>query len=766
MSCPPPTTHTVFRLTMIKNTQVRIGLLHVKDDQMSKKKEKHRIELEDIFKNTGNKRNVVLIEGAPGSGKSTLCVYICQQWGNNKLFQEFVLVIFIQLREPEIQKANCIADLLPGSDSSKSQRAADRICAKYGQGVLFILDGWDELPPHLQEDSIFRKLVQPKLSDDIQVHKSAVIVTSRPISSSDLQPIASSRIEVLGFTPEELLNYFTESLDGRIEVAKTLMERITEIPAVAGSCYLPLNASIILHLFKCDNYTLPTTQYGILSEVVLSCIIRHLKERTKLEDSSLLSLDDVAKVVKEPFQSLCKLAYKGMKKDNVVFSDLPPDFNTLGLLQGVQSFAKRGKIVSYNFLHKSVQELLTAYYIANYTSSEMKQLSMINKLFNDHCFSTVLQYYAAITKLKIPGIEDNLTAVAKKCGIENCNNEAKHLLLSLLHCLHEAQESSLCESIAHYLQYGVNFSDIILTPLDCLCISFFLSNINLTREFEVTISGCSIGNEGCRHLVSDLCIKYQRMSSHRTTSKFSMYLMDNDIQDQGVFCLSKLLLTSCIHVIDLSFNEHVSDPGVSYIGNQLKENTTLSSLNLSACKLTSKGAKDLSDALTTNNTLKKLNISLNSVRDEGIEHLAKAIKVNRGLKSLHLVSCGMTDAGLRHLACSLKQNNSLEVLHIWNDPVDELNILSDEGVLDLTRDLCDNSALRELWLPQDFLLFKTTLQKNINEKREENGLPLIKVEGGLLSVKHLYASNMSIFVYTGYGNTLKDIEMWKDNKII
>ena len=93
---------------------------------------------------------------------------------------------------------------------------------------------------------------------------------------------------------------------------------------------------------------------------------------------------------------------------------------------------------------------MTTHFIANYTSSENeKQVSMI---FDDHHFSTVLQYYAATTKIQIPGIKDNLTAVAKKCGgVQNDSDGDEHLLLSLLHCLHEAQESSLCESIAHYI---------------------------------------------------------------------------------------------------------------------------------------------------------------------------------------------------------------------------------------------------------------------------------------------------------------------------
>ena len=93
-SRPPSTTNTIFRLTLIKTTQVRRGELDV---QMSNNNVKHQIELENIFEDTSNKRKVVLIEGAPGSGKSTLCVHICQEWENNQLFREFTLVILIQL---------------------------------------------------------------------------------------------------------------------------------------------------------------------------------------------------------------------------------------------------------------------------------------------------------------------------------------------------------------------------------------------------------------------------------------------------------------------------------------------------------------------------------------------------------------------------------------------------------------------------------------------------------------------------------------------
>ena len=59
----------------------------------------------------------MLLEGAPGCGKSTLSVFIAQQWGEGKLFEEYQLVILIRLRDPAVQKAKRIAKMLSSPDA-------------------------------------------------------------------------------------------------------------------------------------------------------------------------------------------------------------------------------------------------------------------------------------------------------------------------------------------------------------------------------------------------------------------------------------------------------------------------------------------------------------------------------------------------------------------------------------------------------------------------------------------------------------------------
>ena len=207
--------------------------------------------------------------------------------------------------------------------------------------------------------SIFGDLISPYLPSSNPFSGSSVIITSRPISSGDLHQVVSSRIEILGFTAEELHQFFTECLKGDIEAVQTLLERIEENPEVAGSYYLPLNATILVHLFKNDQNRLPTTLYGIFSSLILSCIKRHLKLRTQW-DASIESLDQLPEFAKEPFSFLCQIAYNGVMEDKIIFTSLLADVNTLSILQGVESFIGREKAVSHNFIHLSIQELLAS----------------------------------------------------------------------------------------------------------------------------------------------------------------------------------------------------------------------------------------------------------------------------------------------------------------------------------------------------------------------------------------------------------------------
>ena len=368
-------------------------------------KKRCRIELKDVVKMIGCGQRKILIEGAPGSGKSVLALSICQQWTDGKLFQEYELVILVRLRDPVVHNAKTIADLLPRRNDAMAHRVMEGICD--GNGMLIILDGWDELPSGVPGYMIIKSIL-----DSSKLHESSVVITSRPTSSASLYRHVDSRIELLGFIKEELKQYFTSCLEDNAETAEMLQQRIKESPAVAGSCYLPLNASIVVHLFKHAKHSLPGSQFGIFSALVCNCIFRHMKKTKQCEISSLKSLDELPPSIDGPFKCLCEMAFHGVVKNEVVF-DLDSSLNTLGLLQGMEDFAMCGTVHCYNFLHLAVQELLAAIYIAS-ELNERQQIIVFKELFGHARFSTMFQFYAAKTKLKLPGISNLVEQVVKK----------------------------------------------------------------------------------------------------------------------------------------------------------------------------------------------------------------------------------------------------------------------------------------------------------------------------------------------------------------
>ena len=732
---------------------------------------KSPIELERLFENIEGERKAILIDGAPSSGKSTLTVHICQRWSRGELFQEFTIVILVQLRDPEVQSAQSIADLIPCRDKETAQQVAKAITDTDGRGILFVMDGWDELPSHLREKSLLRDMITPSLHSPIT--QSSVVVTSRPVSSGELSELVSSRIEVLGFTREEQKQYFTECLKGDTKAVDTLMERLSENPAVEGSCYLPLNASIVAHLYLSDG-SLPRTVYGIFSSLVRHCLSHHLCQRLgkTQEEARLISLDTLPQELQASFNQLCELAFSGISQNKVTFSliDLEAVKDSaviceVGLLQATPSIVSDGRTVYYNFLHLSIQEMLSAAYIARMPANE--QISTFDSLFSDSSFSAVFQFYAAITKLRISrpflsklprwlcpisaGVHDLIRKIIKKQKIQY--SQPKTLLLSLFHCLYEAQDSSLCQFVKKQLGNNLYLSFTSLTPVDSVAIGYFLSCVPPTTdnasEFVVALKKCSLGDAGTKCLMQSICRSIRSDPHCMINTHLHINLEGNEIHEEGASHIAEVLnSTSVVNILRLNDNP-IGDKGLQTIFDALQRNKTLKHLFVTSCNVTNTGVASLADA---NGTLEKLVISKNQIGEEGASHIARilsdtnvlsillldnnhsigdkglqtifnALKQNKTLKCLDVTRCGMTDTGMASLADALHANNSLEKLYI-DDPNHSLAI-TENGLTCLAEAVSRHSGLKKLCIPKYLAVDK--VRKAINEERRRNRLTDIDI---------------------------------------
>ena len=184
-----------------------------------------------------------ILEGRPGSGKTTLTCKIAKNWVNGKMLSNASKVFLGSIRKDYYKM-----ELFKSFYHSKTQAYVEQLEECGGKGSCFILDGYDEFINLQNDQSVIHQLI----------HKSylplaMVILTSCPVATATLRCKATSRFETLGYTMkcfEEFVNLYpfqTISEDDKIIIQ--LKDFLKACSNVLNMCYLPFNASMICFLF-------------------------------------------------------------------------------------------------------------------------------------------------------------------------------------------------------------------------------------------------------------------------------------------------------------------------------------------------------------------------------------------------------------------------------------------------------------------------------------------------------------------------------------
>ena len=380
------------------------------------------IDFDKIASGVCGSGRVVLVEGAPGVGKSTFAWEYCRRWERGEIGQHYQLVLLLRLRDPRMSRARTVGDLIPNPSADMHRAVVKHLESSHGLNTLIILEGFDELPDACRsEESVFLRLISGEL-----LPSATVMVTSRPWATETLIMYHShsifQHIEILGFTSEQIVSHIRSVLPE--DEAKNLEAYMSNHPQIRGCMYIPLNTVIVLSVFKERQASMPTTLTELYTAVVQTLLVRYLYGHPDLEKSSKFSIHEdlfkdlsVPHIVKRNFLELCQLAYKGifmvktgqsdlpsisMEGDQVqlIFeeSDLPEEFDNLGFMDSVtELYITRGAVSSYNFLHLTFQEFFAAIHIS--TMSPAEQVEHFQQ-HGDGKLKVVLRFLAGISKLK------------------------------------------------------------------------------------------------------------------------------------------------------------------------------------------------------------------------------------------------------------------------------------------------------------------------------------------------------------------------------
>ena len=416
----------------------------------------------------------MLVDGAPGVGKTTLSRKVSSMWANGEILQRYWLVLLLHLREKAISKAMTIDELFYHDDSKLQQSIIEYVKERSGDGVLIIFDGFDELSSYERsEESLFLDISKGKI-----LHKCAIAITSRPYASRSLQvlPSINRHIEVLGFTDEQVKVCIMKKIKDR-DKAKELCTELKDRLDIASICQIPLNCSLVLYVYEQEHYRLPRTLTELYELFILHSLKRFLGRNLSGEAADeLLQLDQLPSLYQKCFLSLCELALKGLREDKLVFSkqDLDAVFPlecrgsdrglpVLDLMTSAKSYSSRSGQDTHSFLHLTIQEFLAAYRLACY-SSDADKLKFCQQNMIESRYRMVLLFFSGLTKLEFPNVSSVFSQLSwKDDKVQICQ------------LTYEAGNQSVCRDIAvnHSFDRRIELTG---SRFDKLVVSDFVAN--------------------------------------------------------------------------------------------------------------------------------------------------------------------------------------------------------------------------------------------------------------------------------------------------
>ena len=752
---------------------------------------KSPIQFEEVGKlSRHHRQKLILIEGAPGVGKTTLSWEYCRKWGKGEILQDHSLLLLLPLRDNNLKEAKTLSDLFYHPNSELQQAVVQEVTSNQGKGVAIWLEAWDKLDHEPREkDSVFLDLIHGRI-----LPLATVFVTSRPWASEHLRENCGHRItqhvEVLTSAKDQIEHYISkaEAEAQPSSFAAKFTDYLSSNPVIRAAMYTPVTAKMAAEVFTWSLHTEsppPTTMTELFTAFTLKTLVDHLSTHPVYHKQQLkvTTFSDLPTDVYKQFQDLCRMAYEGiLNRQQLVFSgaDLPTGFAPLGLMQEVPQLYTEGRTSSYHFIHLTLQEYLAAVHISQLPAHE--QTRLFQEHVNSGHFKMTMRFLAGRTKLA--NIPPDITMDTQ---------------LNHFHFLFEAKDISMTTRTRGSDKMVVR-SHYSWTPLDYYVTGHAISHSNCSwrldfelssiddEKFKLLCQGCAApGGTGCRGHIShadfssnDLTSKsiqsFVNIPPHILQKMRELYLYSNKLDGSACDLLAKAVSSmarleelylhynpigsgGAVEVIKALcgsgvkqlwlHNTGIGEPDCEALCTLLKSSYSLQHLYIDQNNLSSESVASIITGLSHNSSLTTLNISNSHFSMANVDSLASVLKDHSkcALTWLGLWDCHISSEGAVELAAALCKNATLKHLYLGRNPIGE----HVEGATAVAKSLVENKTLTRLHLEdchinsEGAVELVAALCKNSTLKHLDLDHNLIGVEGAS-SMSDMLQHNTSLEV--------------------
>ena len=695
--------------------------------------------------------NMVLINGAPGMGKTTLCEEIAYQWAKgNETLKHIDLIFLMFMCDPKVSKIHSLQDFIHYFYDFKP--AALEVAKKYAKllenckNIVIIFDGYDELCD-IGKNNLVTRIINRK-----SLLHAKVVITSRPLATETLHKRVDVTVEMLGFDEESKMKYIKSELENDPEKLLKLQLYLENHTDIKNVCCIPIMMSVLVFLFKRSDELL-TDKVNLYNIFICFVISRCRQRLEKNHSSDIVPLHKLPQVYQDYLFQFSKFAYEYVKSKKVVFTE--EDINTvcssftltdnkfygLGLLNyttytELDDNWELKKYVYCSFVHLSVQEYLAAYYISLLKPCYQFQLLKDTFLVDKYLNIWIMFCKMIMRKIKSFGHEqilvyNNTQDITEEIRdklhlvIENVFNtvQIKDLRVSSasnifqILCFQTYNQSSQkfsfrAEHILAYLSFNniANATDQIQMYLCCeylWSISYkqmknaLLQNYSLAVMIveNVSLIGYRIGQHQLHNgleinkFLQTLILKHCHIDINMANELSNYTKTNNNLQELIVTksTIDKLNLSlSSLIYLDLRSNT-MSAVMIDDLADLIKKNKLLEYVFLSNNNL-QPSAVALLKAFKHTKRLKGLSLNNSNMGATAADYLANIIKNNRLIEILQLSSNNLQSSVLVVLQ-ALQETSNLKILDLSNN-----NITGDKVANDVAAAIKSNSCLKQLGL--------------------------------------------------------------------
>ena len=647
-----------------KNNEYSTSFDEILDHQMQYSGEVLKL-YNKVFEAIDSKiHQLVLLEGNAGTGKTTLAFKFCKDWAEGNALSEYSHVILLQLRDIKVGMMNKPEQLFSKMGKVGKHEIYTDMVRCFGSGVLFWLEGWDELDDDLKFRSVFTDLISGQVFP-----KATVVVSTRPSATGSLKQFCTftHKFKLVGFKYKQIEEYVhcycTDS--------DSFMSQLNHVPSLAQLAEVPMNLAILVKLFQQTNQNLPNTLTEIFYNYLLN-ILQHHKDKSIKGRGVVKSTGKLPREMQNVFNTLTKYAFDCLfhhkpfseeEISDILFdsAEVPWSFDGLGMF-GVQNCEKvAGENKNYIFLYKPIQELLATLYLT--TLDPKQQLKQLQEIFGNKGYEMVWIFYAGITGLQVVPIDiiprekfnflqspqQSVTQLPAKTLQElvkiwkHCHSYFMHMtisdefnaefLLTLILCCYEARNKEACRIIAMHV-----YPDIVcrieippnrVTPYLLLAVSYFISHSGKLWSLRCDASiQCG---------VELLCTYITEHDLDETSIYGGLWVWCYVVKSSQIDAYCKAIKSqSSLQWIHLLNGSSLGDDGTVKLCDCLSFDCTVIKVEIENCKIGSRGLRSIAQMLNINRKILHIDLRKNCFLLEDVIGFLCNIKKQMYLECLRL----------------------------------------------------------------------------------------------------------------------------------